>query len=419
MNILDAEAIKQQIDLREFAARYTTLGGGSANERWAPCPRCGGTRRFHVRVDKFVCHDCHPRYGDIFDYIQWLGLASDFNHAKEVAANYLGVNIGEKRSTTLDKRTVAGEAWNDDNWQRAARRERDDAIARLAGPEGAAARAELERRGLRPETWQAYSLGYALNWNSALNTKAPSIVIPWQKDGTIKALNYRFFGPQIDQASRFSQRKGSVRTIFGLDRALGADLLLIVEGELNAISVWQALQKAGRLSEMDVLSFGSQGNAASQKVISVANHYRRVVVWADDGRPAVDLAGRCSAAVPFRSGSRNGRKLDANEFLQTGELGTIITRLADRYAVRAPGEAVVNVDTDPYLDYLASAMASTEKWYLPGLPELMKLHAPDLAEEAARLGERIEQLAGNDLQQFQITVDEWLKCYRLALWRIP
>ena len=75
------QQLKQAIDLREIAAQYTTLQG--YNEKYGPCPRCGGEDRFHVQQQMFFCRQCYSlergrgRH-DAFEFAIFLGLAGGF-----------------------------------------------------------------------------------------------------------------------------------------------------------------------------------------------------------------------------------------------------------------------------------------------------------------------------------------------------
>jgi hypothetical protein len=93
------------------------------------------------------------------------------------------------------------------------------------------------------------------------------------------------------------------------------DTLLLVEGEINALSVWQCAPA------LTCLSFGSEAGARPGVLRAAAERYRRVFVWADD--PARSLAIRASLgrqAMPLQSPTRDAMKLDANAMLQAGVL---------------------------------------------------------------------------------------------------
>ncbi len=104
----------------------------------------------------------------------------------------------------------------------------------------------------------------------------------------------------------------------------GADTLLLVEGEINALSVWQCLARG-----LTCLSFGSESGARPRLLAAAAaGPYRRVFVWADE--PARSLAIRAALgrdATALQSPVSEGRKLDANALLQDGLLPEFLIRM--------------------------------------------------------------------------------------------
>ena len=99
---------------------------------------------------------------------------------------------------------------------------------------GVAARAYLAGRGLQPTTWQAWRLGFHLTWQPVRREALPAITLPWfGADGTLQAVQYRYFGPGIAKHERFGQKAGGQRSLFGLQRLSGRATLIITEGELT------------------------------------------------------------------------------------------------------------------------------------------------------------------------------------------
>jgi len=320
---IDTEAIKQGVDLRDLAGgrvelRPETSGG---REQSGPCPKCGGTDRLHVTADWFMCRQCHPKRGDALEYVQWLGLAADFRAACE----YLGgpALIPAPAAGPVAKRTPAakskGASWQDASWQADARAILARAQAALIGPEGAEGRDYLTARGLTPATWRAWGLGYTpAAWDPKLEARRAAVVIPWQRD-KITALKYRFLTVP-DGGLRYSSKGGGQCLAFGLGLA-GAHFvtLWLLEGELNALALWQALHDRGAVN-CDVVSFGSEGSATNATVTSWAKRYRQVIVWADDPDKAASAMAAIPGAFGLRSPKPDGQKLDANDLLRLGKL---------------------------------------------------------------------------------------------------
>lgn len=94
------------------------------------------------------------------------------------------------------------------------------------------ARAYLISRGFTPETWEAWGL-YSKKGDS------PALVFPYRKNGQLVNLKYRHRdGAPGKPWKNFSQEKDAERTLWGLDRVEG-QALIITEGELDAMSLWQ------------------------------------------------------------------------------------------------------------------------------------------------------------------------------------
>jgi hypothetical protein len=219
-------------------------------------------------------------------------------------------------------------SWTQPAWQQAAQALVTEAERCLAADvAGAGGRAYLTGRGLVPETWQAWRLGFHLAWHPVRREALPAITLPWfGADSVLQAIQYRFFGPGIARHDRFGQKAGGQRTLFGLHRLVGRPTLIVTEGELNAISCWQV---AG--AWVDVLSIGSQENARQARVNgalqSVALPYRRVIAWLDERELALTVTDRIAPFNGTAIWSEHG--LDANDLLQRGLL---VARLANAVA---------------------------------------------------------------------------------------
>jgi hypothetical protein len=343
---VDTQYIKAATNICELARRYTTLKKWSSGELAGPCPRCGGTDRFHVHRDGWwKCYRCHATPADAIELIVWAegcdfptacaalsaialrGAAltgSDPAAAHQPARQAVPRGAGPLSRSTGGALEMTGPAWRAANWQRLARHEVEMAVQALAAatPTGDAARAYLAGRGLEPATWQAWSIGCAHQMHPALRTQERCLVIPWQEGGMVKAVQYRYFGERIGKRARFSARPGSVRSLFGLDLmshrdafdprpspVLRAATLILVEGELNALSIWQAGRALGL--DLDVCSIGAEGNVCNPAAVTLAGCYRNVVVWTDE----VGRAQQARAAIPHAVTLVSPDGLDANDLL--------------------------------------------------------------------------------------------------------
>ena len=322
----------RQVDLLRLIEPDTTLiriANTYGGEYAGPCPFCGGTDRFHVvpTTGKWYCRQCNPRGGDSIDYVQRREQVA-FQAAVEFLVGSTAHVANWQMQARPNTRSVTIPHWTQPPWQSAAQALVQEAEACLAdGAEGAAARAYLTGRGLRPATWQAWRLGYYLAWHPVRREALPAITLPWfDADGTLQAVQYRFFGPGIARHDRFGQKAGGQRTLFGLHRLGNRATLIITEGELNAISCWQVAHPWA-----DVLSIGSQENVrqarVSEALQSAALPYRRVIAWLDERELALTVADHIAPFNGTAIWSENG--LDANDLLQRGLLAA---RLANALA---------------------------------------------------------------------------------------
>lgn len=331
--MVDTEKLKQGTDLRDLAAGLVTLRRESASESSGPCPKCGGSDRFHVTPQFAFCRQCWPPESttpahDAIGFVQWAGLAGDFRSAIEyLGGGATGAAVHPLRAADPKAKRVT---WRDASWQTAAQREVRAAQRLLASPAGRPGADYLRGRGLSREAWEAWGLGYADTWDPRLKACRPAIVIPWQRQ-RITAVKYRFLDVP-DGGLRYVSRSGSECIAFGMNMAGGHfSTLWLLEGELNAISLWQALC-AAHCVNFDVVSFGGDAKAAhlDPVVQSWAARYLRVIVWADNGNKASAAMAGIPGALGLRSTEVDGRKLDASALLELGGLAEFIASVLGR-----------------------------------------------------------------------------------------
>jgi hypothetical protein len=332
---IDTEAIKKGVDLRDLAGRLVELRKESTAEYSGPCPRCGGDDRFHVKADMFFCRQCYPlengRPHDAIEFVQWAGIVADF----PAACAYLGGAAlipppAAPRRAPTPKPPATG--WRDPAWQREARAILARGRATLEDPLTPEGRAYLAARGLTPETWRAWGLGYTPRaWDPVLKSERPAVVIPWQRE-KVTALKYRFLTVPAG-GLRYSSKAGGSCLAFGLGLA-GAHFqtLWLIEGELNTLALWQALRAAGCVN-CDVASFGSENKAAhlDPVVKGWAGRYRQVIIWTDDPAKAAAAMAALPGAFGLRSPVVDGAKLDANELLKLGGLAAFAIAAWERF----------------------------------------------------------------------------------------
>jgi DNA primase len=313
----------RQVDLLRLVEPDTTLmriANTHGGEYAGPCPFCGGADRFHLvpELGRWYCRQCTPRGADAIDYVQRREHLA-FQEAIAYLAGHATGLVGMRTRVRPTARQASLPNSTQPAWQQAAQALVQAAEATLADEvAGAAARAYLAQRGLCPATWQTWRMGYCLAWQPVRREALPAITLPWfGTDGALQAVQYRYFGPGIAKHERFGQKAGGQRLLFGLPLLAGRSTLIIIEGELNAISCWQVAQ-----SWADVLSIGSQENARQAGVQEALMHtalpYRQVIVWLDERERALDLGDLIAPFNGTAVWSEDGQ--DANDLLQRGLL---------------------------------------------------------------------------------------------------
>jgi len=327
---------------RAKSADLFSLAGGqglkrNAHHDWAgPCPKCGGSDRFHIFQSKggewkWRCYQCHTEPADTIAYLRWLSPGLSFTEAvQQLAGGALPV-AATRRPAAAAHRAAPAKA-QPAEWRRSAERLVAEAYERLWGPEGEPARAYLERRALEPATWLTYGLGFVADAavpGTEGQQRAPAVVMPWRSASVgVYAVRFRFLEPQGEHrltalgGSQFAGKLYGGQALpphcfeplpEGYRGAESLCTLLIVEGEINAMSCHQV---AGE-TRLDVLSVGSESANLSPAAIDFAKRYRRVLLWADKA----EVAQRLMGALPGAYGVRSPGGQDANDLLRAGLLG--------------------------------------------------------------------------------------------------
>lgn len=333
------------VDVIDLAGRYTVLSE-RGRERFGPCPKCGGTDRFHCTADWWFCRRClykggdngEPKKCDAIDFVMWLD-GREFREAVEMLTG-----------GTLPRRRPAAAGRNDQrkdqakqpaDWHLHKRPILERAQYALWNKDGTAGAAYLERRCLVPATWLAFGLGFrpdvAIPGTDG-EQRAPGIVLPWFAGGRLVALRYRFVETQNGHKLTSELKSEFRHRLFGGQALAGpetATSLLIVEGEINSLSCWQVAHNIG----VDVLSIGTENNSElSPKAIEYAMRYECRLVWADQASISTKLLAQLPDAYAVHSPlkkdadgagiiGQDGKplKIDANDMLCAGRLGGFLT----------------------------------------------------------------------------------------------
>jgi twinkle protein len=93
----------------------------------------------------------------------------------------------------------------------------------------------LSTRGISKETADKYKLFAGRKWFARLNKEADCIGFPYFRNGSLVGVKYRSF-PDKD----FTQESGGAHDFFGLDNIIPDRPIVIVEGEIDALTLHEA-----------------------------------------------------------------------------------------------------------------------------------------------------------------------------------
>lgn len=165
------------------------------------------------------------------------------------------------------------------------------------------AKTYLEGRGLAPETISHFRLGY--------DVVRDAISIPVFKGGELINIKYRFLKPT---GAKYGSEKGAETWLYndeGIAHGLRHNKILVVEGEFDLMSVWQAGIK-------NVVSPASGKNSYGPW-IELLDPIKEVYIAYDNDRPgretAKEMAERIGVDKSFEVAYPEGIK-DANEYFR-------------------------------------------------------------------------------------------------------
>lgn len=344
----DVATIKEQADLLDLVGLegLRKVAGTDGGEYAGPCPQCGGEDRFHVAAAGWwFCRQCHPKRGDAIEYLQWRdGL--DF---KEACAALGGDSTAARpRQVRRPRPRVRHAEAPATAWQDRARAFVAYAQGELWG--NAEALAYLRGRGLHDETIRAAGLGWnpktlfdkdVARWGmDPREHKAVWIpagwVIPCELGDELQYVKVRRRPEDLAEAEAWNQSHPDTKphsldkyinvtgskkagVIYGLERLQGLADLILCEGELNALILWQALG-----GYFDVVSVGDAGNGPAVEALGMMRRAGRWWLAFDPDKAGqkgvaqwLKRYGR-SHAMPWPWTDR-GEKYDINDAYLDGE----------------------------------------------------------------------------------------------------
>ena len=193
----------------------------------------------------------------------------------------------------------------------------------------------LTNRGISLATARLFGLGYVAEaslpgtWDKDKKEfsypRQPAIAIPWYNAGKLVGVRYRFLQWHIYPDIAGDERKEKQGALYGSDfaglwgeqgrSANGGELLVITEGEINAMSVFQA--SAGGV---DIASIGSESAPVTPEMVAICQKYQRVVFWADQEKVVLKKLDK----LPGCYGYVNPDGKDANDLLKDGTLANVL-----------------------------------------------------------------------------------------------
>jgi hypothetical protein len=287
----------------EIAERYTSLVK-SGTEYKGPCPVCrAGHDRFYVRAkqNSAGCRKCDTGWHAV-------GLYAAINGIKPLAAAL--ELLGEQVVHRVAKPKVESVAthrpdhsWETSEWQgevRALVNEHSDVPAPW--------------RKLTADTLKKFGCRYQNSkFDHTYGKSRPAVIIPWiLGDGRFCSVKFRFDNDR--PGLRYTSKGGGDPIIFGEHLISKFERLIIIEGEINCMSIFQVAEDFA-----DVISIGGDANTPSKDyAVSLFENrgYDSVLVWMDEAEKAIKFAERFGeAGRPMVSPSGH----DANDILGFGD----------------------------------------------------------------------------------------------------
>jgi DNA primase len=310
------ELLSCDTELRKVANR----DGG---EYAGPCPWCGGEDRFHVWP-----HGDRPRYwcricGRKGDAIQYLRDREGLTFRQ--ACERLGEPLPERsrRNSTPQPPPLAMPPST--TWQTHACYFIEECERTLWTPVGAQALAYLHRRGLTDEAIREARLGYHAteDWKSPECWGLPTdhkkiyllqgIIFPWLVQSEIWRVTFRRDSEAVPKDQRYKPIAGGGRPLYQIHTLRPNAPAMLVEGELDALSV---TQEAGDL--LAVVATGSTAGGRLERWIGQLALCSSVLVSFDADSAGDEAAAWWLKALGPRAKRWKPYWEDPNQMLQSG-----------------------------------------------------------------------------------------------------
>jgi len=210
-------------------------------------------------------------------------------------------------------------SWQEEAWQKVYK----SCESLLYQDIGQLGRDYLHSRSITKETAEKFIIGFLFHYDPMAMKMRPAISIPWfDNSSQICSVKIRFIDVNSN-GSRYTSLKGSVPLFFGFSSVTSVcDKLVIVEGEMNAMSVWQT-----KPEKTAVISIGSDTNIQSEQLRLLARNFNQSFIWLDNIEKCVELRSLLPGSTAVQSQISGNVKLDANMMLQNRTLSDFISQM--------------------------------------------------------------------------------------------
>lgn len=281
-----------------------------------PCPMCNGSN-FHVNrvLGLGGCTGCEwekgTGAGPVGFYAKLHGL--EWHEATRQLANAPTVTRPVTRTVTVHVPQPVDRAKWLDQWTRRL----NYGHGRLSVAQNAT-RAYLESRGIDYATMKAFNVSTTTHGYGKYRHVECCLFPYYDTDGKLCAINRRLTIDDTDDKVRMA--KGSLKgdAFFGVWGFSG--FVWVIEGEINAMSTWQALQALGRSDT--VLSVSSETDIKARADEFVSKWGKDCVVWCDS--PKICDVVRDAGLSCWST------RQDANDLLLAGQLEACLMWILDR-----------------------------------------------------------------------------------------
>lgn len=245
------------LDLVQFETELKQVASTEGGEYAGPCPFCGGHDRFRVQPyhsngARWYCRGCgEERWHDAIDYVMRHDSVDFITACKILGAESFSLRSQTPIQNVHKSSTPIPPPLSD--WQVAAKTFLEECEQNLWEAPGIYALDYLHNRGLNDETIKRYKLGYnpercyeSLGKWGLSNTENSQqnqvylprgITIPCTIDEKVWYIKIR----QNEGQPKYLNVKGGRSALFGADNLRGELLILLTEGEFDAILADQEL----------------------------------------------------------------------------------------------------------------------------------------------------------------------------------